>query len=107
MTPLTIDGVNYLNVDTDDIPSGYTTVPVELDDNGTKYHTVMVAGSVAYNVTSSREAASMISDDSSRTLDTIQPVSGWWMYESKGNGGSTENDGMEEGKGEEYDYMFS
>lgn len=55
-------------VDTDKIPRGYSSVPVKLDDNGVEYDTDMLAGMVGIHA-------------GSEGLDTIQPVSGWWMYE--------------------------
>jgi hypothetical protein len=70
-----LDGVQYHRVDTDDVPPGSVSVPVKLNDNGNKYDTIMVAGSVGIKATSSR---GMLTG-----LDTVQPESGWWMYEKK------------------------
>ncbi|KAN0070194.1 protein of unknown function (DUF4419) domain containing protein [Elaphomyces granulatus] len=61
-----LDDVQYHRVDTGDIPPGSASVPVKLDDNGKEYDTIMVAGS-----------------SNSTGLDTVQPESGWWMYEKK------------------------
>lgn len=69
-----LDDVQYHRVETQDIPTGSTSVPVKLDDNGKMYDTVMVAGSVGIKATSSGD-----------TLDTVQPESGWWMYERETN----------------------
>lgn len=63
-----LDGVEFHIVDTDKIPAGYSSVPVKLDDNGREYDTNMLAGMVGIHA-------------GSEGLDTIQPVSGWWMYE--------------------------
>lgn len=101
-----LDGVYFHRVDTDDIPPGYASVPVTVNDNGRIYHTELTAGSVGMQATSS---GGMLDGDCSHDdpnsytmgeegemvpyvyvpaepteepgLDTIQPVSGWWMYE--------------------------
>ncbi|KAL8724575.1 MAG: hypothetical protein Q9166_007870 [cf. Caloplaca sp. 2 TL-2023] len=100
-----IEGTLYHRVDTNDIPNGYVSVPVTVDDNGHVYKTRMLAGSVGIQLRSS----GLPVDDSQACiygpgfawgpngditytgggpgvgypvdLDTIQPVSGWWMYE--------------------------
>lgn len=43
----------YHRVETDDIPAGSVAVPAKVNDNGTTYHTGMVAGSVRVRATSS------------------------------------------------------
>ncbi|KAN0077606.1 protein of unknown function (DUF4419) domain containing protein [Elaphomyces granulatus] len=81
-----LDGVRYHRVDTNDVPPGFASVPVKLDDNGDEYDTVMVAGSVGFKATSSGELLTPSTfDNPSITieLDTLQSESGWWMYEKK------------------------
>jgi len=51
-------------IDTKDIPMGAVSVPVVLDDNGTKYDAQLVAGQMAFEVHGER-------------LDTIQPRNDW------------------------------
>lgn len=65
-------------VDSEDVPAGYASVPVKVDDNGTMYETRMVAGSVGYEAVSIDGARNT---RSGAELDTVQPLSGWWMYE--------------------------
>ncbi|KFH45374.1 hypothetical protein ACRE_037990 [Hapsidospora chrysogenum ATCC 11550] len=95
----TIDETSFSAVDTTDIPVGYVSVPVKVDDNGTEYKTKMVAGSIGVKVSSSGETLDQSSSAGIRMihidgksssdknsgattgLDTLQPVSGWWMYE--------------------------
>ena len=48
-----LDGTVYHRLDTADIPGGFASVPVKLDDNGHLYDMIMVAGSVEIHVTSS------------------------------------------------------
>ena len=104
-----LDGTFYHRVDTNDIPNGYVSLPVTVDDNGFEYKTRMVAGSVGIQLRSSGlpvdESRALIYGSSFAwgsngdttyagggpgvgypvNLDTIQPVSGWWMYEIKGD----------------------
>ncbi len=95
----------YHKVDLDNIPSGCTSVPVKVDDNGTLYETCMVAGSVGIRATSS---GGLLGE--SRThepydyqpaiisgrpgLDSLQPESGWWMYELKEGKGTIDSTGQ-------------
>ncbi|KAL3482859.1 hypothetical protein BJX62DRAFT_231393 [Aspergillus germanicus] len=57
-------------VDMENVPSGFASVPVKVNDNGTVYKTMMLAGLVGIQATSTGTG-----------LDTVQPVAGWWMYE--------------------------
>ncbi|KAI1822680.1 hypothetical protein F4861DRAFT_376595 [Xylaria intraflava] len=98
-----LGGTLFHRVDTEDIPDGYVSVPVKVIEDR-EYKTRMVAGSVGIEVRSSGERI-----DKSRShndpnsfsiqngqfvpsvvvpevvdataLDSLQPVSGWWMYE--------------------------
>jgi hypothetical protein len=97
-----VDGTTYHRIDTKDIPNGYVSVPVTVDDNGTEIKTRMVAGSVGIAVSSSGEKLDIsnrrqlrVQEESEGSqlkkvvpdpgdvtgLDSLQPVSGWWMYE--------------------------
>ncbi|KAL8756547.1 MAG: hypothetical protein Q9184_004461 [Pyrenodesmia sp. 2 TL-2023] len=101
-----IDGILYHRVDTNDIPNGYVSVPVTVDDHGRIYKTRMMAGSVGIQLRRSGLPVDMSrphmygpsyawgsNGDTTRggggpgvgypvDLDTLQPVSGWWMYET-------------------------
>ncbi len=104
-----LDGVLYHRVDTEDIPCGFASVPVKVDDNGTIYNTKMLAGSVGIQGSSSGQLldeglshegtffreygdnGQVIVRGYGRTnpneatgapgLDSLQPVTGWFMYE--------------------------
>lgn len=100
-----IDGTLYHRVDTNDIPSGYVSVPVTVDDHGRLYKTRMMAGSVGIQLRRSglpvdqsrghMYGSSFAWGTNGETthagggpgvgypvdLDTLQPASGWWMYE--------------------------
>jgi hypothetical protein len=100
-----LDGTSYFRVDTSHIPSAYVSVPVVLDDNGNEFKTKMVAGLVGMAASSSGEQLDIgrshkssvrkrmspkpglvdvtpVPSDAPR-LDSLQPVAGWWMYESE------------------------
>lgn len=92
-----LDGVVFHRVDTDDIPAGYVSVPVKVNDNGHEFKTKMLAGSVGIAAKSSGQKLDTSSDhrrsgdDEEITtevggdtgLDTLQPLTGWWIYELK------------------------
>ena len=113
-----LDGASFTPVDTAEIPEGYVSVPVKVNDNGREYATEMCAGSVGISATKSGdlidestehlrlwgppifELVSHTVDGEKKSkfrpktnpstlqhtvgkktaLDTIQPVTGWWMY---------------------------
>ncbi|KAG8627705.1 hypothetical protein KVT40_003578 [Elsinoe batatas] len=82
-----LDQTLYHRVNTNKIPSGYAAVPVTVNDNGQIHHTEMVAGSLGILATSRRDDT--LQGDSSQkgeTLDTLQSLSGWLMYEVKNTG---------------------
>ncbi|KAL9045469.1 MAG: hypothetical protein Q9214_001486 [Letrouitia sp. 1 TL-2023] len=96
----------YHKVEDEDVPVGYTSVPVTVDDNGTVYKTKMVAGSLGIRAWSRGE---MLDENTWRQSngdhrevncytramynpsesikpsapDSVQAVSGWFMYELK------------------------
>jgi hypothetical protein len=81
---LVLDGISYHPVDTDDIPSGFASVPVKVDDNGSIHHTKMIAGSFGIQATSFPRVcigSHALTTKESERLDSIQPLSGWLMYE--------------------------
>ncbi|KAF5693359.1 hypothetical protein FGLOB1_14407 [Fusarium globosum] len=86
----TLGDLMYLHVDTDDIPCGYVTVPVEVNDNGTLYNCKMLAGSVGMQAVPGPEGYVPAFDpfeDRRRNVDLdetklgIKPVTGWMIYE--------------------------
>jgi hypothetical protein len=66
----------YHTIDTNDIPAGFASVPVKVDDNGRIHRTKMVAGSLGINITRSGEQA----DDGEQKWDSVRSLSGWMMY---------------------------
>ncbi|KAI1802729.1 hypothetical protein F4811DRAFT_554569 [Daldinia bambusicola] len=85
-----LDGTLFHIIDMKDMPNAFCSVPVTVDDNGVTHKTRMVAGSIGLAVSSSGEllelessffkiGKSKLSDKTG--LDTLQPISGWWMYE--------------------------
>lgn len=95
---LELGGARYHQVDIEDIPSGVASVPVSVDDNGTMYNTKMIAGSFGIRATSSGQKVDSGTTHAYRGrehlyqpgqgtegpgLDSLQPASGWIMYELK------------------------
>jgi hypothetical protein len=74
---LVLDGARYHRIETGDVPPGYASVPVELDDHGVIYKAEMVAGSVGMMIS----ASGLKLDNGKQGFDTVQPGSGWCMYE--------------------------
>ncbi|OJJ47399.1 hypothetical protein ASPZODRAFT_132383 [Penicilliopsis zonata CBS 506.65] len=79
-----LDGVRYYKLDTDRIPPGYSSVPVDVTDEvGVKHDMVMVAGILGVHASSSGQPLEEAEAPEETGLDTIQPVAGWLMYEKK------------------------
>ena len=76
---LRLDDVAYHRVDSENVPSGYSSVPVTVDDNGDLFDAMMVAGSVGINCTSGGDELA----NGVVGLDTISAETGWWMFERK------------------------
>lgn len=86
------EGMIFERMDIEKVPVGYASVPVRIDDNGDVWHSRMTAGSVGMTLTSntgnnSRQLgdrkASEFTKDERAALDTISPLSGWFLYEVK------------------------
>ncbi|PFH54119.1 hypothetical protein AMATHDRAFT_135684, partial [Amanita thiersii Skay4041] len=69
--PLSLDGMEYPRIDSNDIPLGYGEVEVELDDNGKVFETIIVAGQVGLMVCNNNQTGSMVKD-------TVRPLAAWW-----------------------------
>ena len=78
---LILDGAVYHQVDSIDVPEGFSSVPVKIDDNGYELEALMIAGSVGINVTYSGEKHT--AEDNKIGNDTLAPASGWWMFAKK------------------------
>ena len=90
--------VRYHQIDTQDIPPAFGSLPVKFDDNGYEYDAIMVAGSVGFRVTSSGEPLTPMTGqrhcgptepnmELAVGLDTVQPESGWWILAKRKEGG--------------------
>ena len=75
---LELDGAAFHSIDIEDVPSGFGTVPVKINDNGLELEAMMIAGSVGIEATSSGKALA----NGGFGLDTIRPVSAWWIFET-------------------------
>ncbi|KAI9925410.1 hypothetical protein ASPWEDRAFT_41490 [Aspergillus wentii DTO 134E9] len=85
-----LDGVLFHRVDTDNIPTAFAHVPVNVNDNGREYKTTMLAGLIGIEAKSSGAVLQVDLDyeygfTGTKTpgVDSIKPVSGWFMYENK------------------------
>jgi hypothetical protein len=87
---LVLDDVKYHRVDLSDIPNGFASVPVKVDDNGTIYHTKMLAGAIGIQATSSGDSGTE-DEGEEKKLDSLQSLSGWFMFEVDENA-KTETD---------------
>jgi hypothetical protein len=86
---LELDGVKYHHVY--DISVGYASVPIIFQDlsTGVTHELLLVAGSVGVQVSSSGKDSGQDMEDKNpfgkgrAVLDTVQPVSGWWIFEKQ------------------------
>ena len=76
---LTLDDTKYGSVDSDEIPPAWVKVPVKIIDHGEDVKAEMIAGAVGIACTGSVDGEHEAGD--TNALDTIQPSSGWWIYE--------------------------
>lgn len=89
---LKLDGIPYHRVDTSNIPPGYLEVDVLVDDNGTEFDTLMVAGQIGMRVSSSGDKGL----SAGGLQDTVAPVAGWWIFTKRPGGGSSEDQLLED-----------
>ncbi|KAK4543076.1 hypothetical protein LTR36_005853 [Oleoguttula mirabilis] len=80
VAPLTLNGVRYARVTQENVPPGFCTVPVNIDDNGIKIEAEMLAGSIGIDCSSSGE----VTADGKMGLDSMQSRSGCWLYAKGG-----------------------
>jgi hypothetical protein len=73
-----LDGAMYPRICTADIPAGYASVPLKIDDNGEKVEARMVADSVGFRTTSGGQ--SIAESTGGLELGSVQPISGWWVF---------------------------
>jgi hypothetical protein len=83
---LCLDDVLYHRIESTDIPPGYALVPVKVEDEKIIYDTHMIAGSVGISLSSSGGVMKSPRGKGAGAvgLDTMQPASGWWIFEVKG-----------------------
>ncbi|KAL0573501.1 hypothetical protein V5O48_008454 [Marasmius crinis-equi] len=73
-----IDGVLYHRVNTKNIPAGFASVPVTVNDNGRVFETKMVAGLMGIEASSTGDN---LAGTDGPVLDMIRPAAGWFMYQ--------------------------
>jgi len=74
---LTIEGAHYPQINISQVPAGFAEVDVTLiDATGKKFETMMIAGSVASLISSSKDTKLSVTGKN----DTASPVVGWWMF---------------------------
>lgn len=81
-------GTKFHQMDMKKIPAGSASVPVNLLDMGSDWKARLTAGSVGMAVTSSEshvgDEGVQRTKEEEPVLDTLQPVSGWFLYKVKG-----------------------
>ncbi|KAM0207013.1 hypothetical protein ACHAPA_011841 [Fusarium lateritium] len=86
------DGVSYPTIKINKVPVGFAAVPVKINDNGNCFKSIMLAGSLGIQALPIRAArqTNYLTDThpqgSSSELVTIQPLSGWLIYEDEDEG---------------------
>ena len=75
---LELDGARFHGIDINDVPSGFGTVPVTINDNGLELPAMMVAGSVGIEASSSGKAVA----NGGFGIDSVQPMSECWIFET-------------------------
>lgn len=82
-----LDGVVYAKVDIKDVPSGFATVPVTVDDNGTIHECTMLAGFLGIQGLSQDLPGEVLGEKSTEysqpALTRIRPLTGWIMYQNE------------------------
>ncbi|MCJ1353335.1 MAG: hypothetical protein MMC33_003320 [Icmadophila ericetorum] len=74
---LRLEDAIYERINVMEVPIGFSIVPIRLEDGLSKYDALIIAGSVGWKWSASGE----ISDNGKMGLDTVQPATGWWMFE--------------------------
>lgn len=64
---LSLDGVDYPIIDSEDVPTGFCEVDVKVDDNGTELECMMVSGHLATLVEGDKR-------------DSVRPSPSWFMF---------------------------
>ncbi|KAF9165432.1 hypothetical protein BGX20_000611 [Mortierella sp. AD010] len=77
---LILGGASYHRVYNDLIPHGYAEVNVVINDNGNKIPSMMIAGHVGAQISSSEDKE--LSSTGER--DTVRPATGWWIFTTLG-----------------------
>ncbi|KAJ4264178.1 hypothetical protein NW762_005372 [Fusarium torreyae] len=87
-----LDRISYPSVDVDQVPVGFASVPVTVNDNGNSFKSIMLAGSFGiqglpfdHNWSHGQDLARSEFSHETPTpeLVRIQPLSGWLMYEDE------------------------
>ncbi|KAJ7611813.1 hypothetical protein FB45DRAFT_993313 [Roridomyces roridus] len=76
---LVLDSTPYHTLDTFMVAPAYAEVDIDLDDNGTKIDSFMVAGVIGMRISSSGDATVSASGEN----DTVHPLPGWWICARK------------------------
>ncbi|KAK6532584.1 hypothetical protein TWF281_006767 [Arthrobotrys megalospora] len=91
---LSLDGETYGLLQDHDVTGGYAHVPVELNDNGEMFDTVMLAGMVAIESRptverdekwehANKELKAEGKEYEGPECSVIQPLSGWWIFDAE------------------------
>lgn len=79
---LALDGFAYPTIESQDIPCGYVSLDVMLEDNGEMMESMLIAGSVGAQICSTEKTELFRNG----LRDTVRPVSAWWYFVKRKKG---------------------
>ncbi|KPM41850.1 hypothetical protein AK830_g4747 [Neonectria ditissima] len=79
-----LDGVEYPQVEVREVPSGFNTIPVMIDDNGKTTQCIILAGSLGIQAlpedTTEEPSGGEASEGNQTALTRVRPLAGWIVF---------------------------
>lgn len=73
---LALDGFPYPTIESQDVPCGYASLDVALEEDGELIETALIAGSIGAQICSTEKTELFRNG----LRDTVRPVSAWWYF---------------------------